>query len=91
MIVKIRVNWEKERILSEKEAEEFFEKEYLSDYLGEDSENFGEWLYNNYTHLDVWHMTKEEREKAYRKFEKETKEERWEDFEYDFPLFELEV
>ena len=78
MLVNLYVNWDEGIILNEKQAQETIENEYYSNTTSDD--NFNDWLSENYTHLDLFYMSEDEKEAIRTDFMEEMKETTWQNF-----------
>lgn len=78
MIVTLYVNWNDGTILNEKQAEEIAKK-YCADAT-ESIENFNEWLYENYSHAELFDADENEKKAIYAEFMQAMVETAWNDF-----------
>ena len=85
MTVKLYVDFSDCVILSEKQAQEIVSNEYYSD------NNFNDWLFEKYDHVDLFNMKEDEKERLRTEFLEEMKETAWQDFLDRYELASVEI
>lgn len=78
MMVKLYVDWDNGTILNEKQAEETAKNEYYASATSYDS--FNEWLFENYSHAELFDMDEDEKKDIREEFMERMKEVAWSDF-----------
>lgn len=78
MMVKLYVDWDNGTILNEKQAEKTVWDEYYPNATNQD--NFNEWLSENYSHVDLFNMSEDEKKVIHSEFREEMEETAWQDF-----------
>lgn len=78
MLVKLYVNWDNGTIFNEEQMQETIENEYYPNVISDD--NFNDWLFENYSHLDLFYMSEDEKEAIRADFMEEMRETAWQNF-----------
>ena len=91
MKITVYVSWDDESIISEKEYQEYRNKE-IQEILTDDfayEEWLSDYLYGNYTHMEVWNLTDKDRLEIRQEYERLTHR----DFDEgsDYVRVELEI
>lgn len=89
MTVKLYVDWSDLVILSEKQAQETVTNEYCSAATSDN--NFNDWLFEKYAHVDLFNMKEDEKERLRTKFLEEMKETAWQDFLDRYEVASVEI
>ena len=89
MMIKLYVDFNDFVILSEKQAQEIVNNEYYSAAISDN--NFEDWLFEKYNHVDLFNMEEDEKERLRTKFLEEMKETAWQDFLDRYELASVEI
>ena len=89
MTVKLYVDFSDCVILSEKQAQEIVSNEYYSTATSDN--NFNDWLFEKYDHVDLFNMKEDEKERLRTEFLEEMKETAWQDFLDRYELASVEI
>lgn len=78
MMVKLYADWDNGTIINEKRAKENVWDEYYPNATSQD--NFNEWLSENYSHVDLFNMSEDEKKIIQSEFREEMEDTAWQDF-----------